>query len=64
MEKKLGVLEQTCNDLNDHYDANARLFSRLLDKIKILFDLMKCKTSVLRDLLGKFHIYVTNTLSR
>ncbi|XP_054260178.1 outer dynein arm-docking complex subunit 1-like [Macrosteles quadrilineatus] len=52
MERKLETLEQTYNDLEDHYEANARMFRRLLDKTKALFDLTKCRTTVLQDLLG------------
>lgn len=52
MERKLETLEQNYNDLEDLYEANARMFRRLLDKTKVLFDLTKCKTTVLQGLLG------------
>lgn len=52
MEKRLTQMEHELNDLDDFYGANSRLFSRLLDKTKILFDLMRCSNSTLKDLLG------------
>ncbi|XP_054263796.1 outer dynein arm-docking complex subunit 1-like [Macrosteles quadrilineatus] len=53
MHDKLGRMEHELNDMQDFYDANRRVFNRLLDKTQGLCDLLHCNTSVLRDLLGE-----------